>query len=165
MIFEGNIAKNEVWKTQPYIYISVELLFSHSVVFNSLRPFDCSTPGFPVLQYLQELAQSCVHWVVMPSNHLILCHSIFLLPSVFPNIRVFSDEPTLHIRWAKYWSFSLSTSPSSEYSGLISFRILISLLSKGLRVFSSTTIWSHQLLGAQPSIIWSHIHTWLLVKP
>ena len=60
---------------------------------------------------------------VMPSNHLILCHSILLLPSVFPNIRVFSDEPPLCIRWAKYWSFSFSTSPSSEYSGVISFRI------------------------------------------
>ena len=58
---------------------------------------------------------------VMPSNHLILCHPLLLLPSIFPNIRVFSNESALHIRWPKYWSFSIS--PSNEYSGLISFRI------------------------------------------
>src|SRR5574337_157636 len=60
---------------------------------------------------------------MIPSNHLILCHPLLLLPSIFPSIRVFSNESTLHIRWPKYWSFSLSISPSSEYSGLISFRI------------------------------------------
>ena len=59
----------------------------------------------------------------MPSNHLILCHPLLLLPSVFPSIRVFSNELALHIRWPEYWSFSFSISPSSEYSGLISFRI------------------------------------------
>ena len=60
---------------------------------------------------------------VMPSNHLILCHPLLLLPSIFPNIRVFSSESVLRIRWPKYWSFSFSISPSSEYSGLISFEI------------------------------------------
>ena len=60
---------------------------------------------------------------VMPSNHLILCHPLLLLPSIFPSIRVFSNESVLHIRWPKYWSFSFSISPSNEYSGLISFRI------------------------------------------
>ena len=60
---------------------------------------------------------------VMPSNHLILCHPLLLLPSVFPSIKVFSNELALHIRWPKYWSFSFSISPSNEYSGLISFRI------------------------------------------
>ena len=59
---------------------------------------------------------------VMPSNQLILCHPLFLLPSIFPSIRVFSNESVLHIRWPKYWSFSFSISPSIEYSGLISFR-------------------------------------------
>ena len=59
----------------------------------------------------------------MPSNHLILCHSLLLLPSVFPSIRVFSKESVLHIRWPKYWSFSLNISPSNECSGLISFRM------------------------------------------
>ena len=61
--------------------------------------------------------------LVMPSNHLILCHPLLLLPSIFPSIRVFSNESALHIRWPKYWSFSFSISPSKEYSGLISFRI------------------------------------------
>ena len=60
---------------------------------------------------------------VIPSNHLILCHPLLLLPSIFPGIRVFSNESVLHIRWSKYWSFSFYISPSSEYSGLISFRM------------------------------------------
>jgi len=60
---------------------------------------------------------------VMPSNHLIFCHPLLLLPSIFPSMRVFSNESALHIRWPKYWSFSFSINPSSEYSGLISFRI------------------------------------------
>ena len=80
---------------------------------------------------------------VMPSSHLILSRPL-LLPAVFPSIRLFSSESTLCIRWPKYWSFSFSISPSSEYSRLISFIILISLQSKGLsRVFSSTTVWKH----------------------
>ena len=100
---------------------------------------------------------------VMPSNHLIFCHPLLLLPSIFPSIRVFPMS-VLWIRWPKYWSFSFSISLSNEYSGLISFRNtgLISLLSKGLsRVFSSTTIQKHQFFGTQPSL-WSntHIHTW-----
>ena len=61
--------------------------------------------------------------LMMPSNHLILCPALLLLPSIFPSIRVFSNGSTLHIRWPKYWSFSFSISPSSEYSGLVSFRI------------------------------------------
>ena len=62
-------------------------------------------------------------WLVVPSNHLILCHPLLLLPSVFPSIRVFSSESVLRFRWPKYWSFSFSISPSNEYSGLISLRI------------------------------------------
>ena len=80
---------------------------------------------------------------MMPSNHLILRHPLLLLPSIFPSIRVFSKESVLRIRWPKYWSFSFSISPSSEYSGLISLRIdcLISLQSKWLsRVFSNTSV-------------------------
>ena len=60
---------------------------------------------------------------VMPSNHLILCHPLLLLPSIFPRIRIFSNKSVLHIRWPKYWSFSFSISPSNEYSGLISFKM------------------------------------------
>ena len=83
----------------------------------------CSTPGFPIHHQLLELAQTHVHWLVMPSNHLILCHPLLLLPSIFPSIRVFSNESVLCIRWPKYWSLSFSISPSNEYSGLISFRV------------------------------------------
>ena len=84
---------------------------------------------------------------VMPSNHLILSHPLLLLPSIFPSIRVFSNESALHIRWPKYCSFSFNISPSNEHPGLISFRMdwLISLQSKGLsRVFSNTTVQKHQ---------------------
>ena len=83
---------------------------------------DHSTPGLPVHQQLPEFTQTHVHELVMPSNHLNLCHPLLLLPSVFLSIRVFSDESVLRIRWLKYWSFSFSIIPSNEYSGLISFR-------------------------------------------
>ena len=86
-------------------------------------PMDCSTPGFPVHHQLPELAQTLVQKSVMPSNHLILCRPLLLLPSIFPRVRVFSKESVLCIRWPKCWSFSFSISPSNEYSGLISFRM------------------------------------------
>ena len=84
---------------------------------------DCSTPGLPVHHQLLELTQLMFIKSVMPSNHLILCHPLILRPSIFPIIRVFSNESVLRIRWPKYWSFSFSISPSNESSGLISFRI------------------------------------------
>ena len=86
---------------------------------------DCSMPVSSVLHYLPEFAQIHAHWIelVMLFNHLSLCHPLLLLPSIFPSIRVFSNESVLCIRWPKYWSFSFSISPSNEYSGLISFRI------------------------------------------
>ena len=86
-------------------------------------PVDCSTPGFPVFYYLLEFAQTHVHRVSDASSHLILCHPLLILPSIFPSIRVFFNELALHIRWPKYWSFSFSISPSNEYLRLISFRI------------------------------------------
>ena len=93
--------------------------------------------------------------LVMPSNHLILCCPLCLLPSIFPSIRVFSNESTLYIRWPKYWSFSFSISPSKEYSGLISFRMdsLDLLDSKGFsRVFSNTIVQKNQFFSAQQSL-------------
>ena len=84
---------------------------------------DCSTPGFPVHHQLPELTQTHVHRVggtIQPSNPL---YPLLLLPSIFPSIRVFSNESVLSIRWLKYWSFSFSISPSNEYPGLISIRI------------------------------------------
>ena len=89
---------------------------------------DCSTLDFPVHHQLPELVKLMSIELVMPSNHLILCHPL-LLPSFFPSIRVFSNESVLHTRWSKYWSFSFSISPFNEYSGLISFRMdLLDLL-------------------------------------
>ena len=84
---------------------------------------DCSMPGFPVHHQLPEPVKLMSIASVMSSNHLILCRPLLLLPSIFPTIRVFSDELVLRIRWPKYWSFSLTLSPSNEYSGLISFRM------------------------------------------
>ena len=80
-------------------------------------------PGFPVHHQLPELAQLMSIESVMPSNHLILCRPLLLLPSIFPSIRVFLNESVLRIRWPKIWSFNFSISPSNEYSGLVSFRI------------------------------------------
>ena len=84
-------------------------------------PMKCNTPGFPVLHYFPDFAQTHPTESMMPSNHLILCRPLLLLPSVFPSIRIFSSESALLIKWPKYWSFN--TSSSNEYSGLISFRI------------------------------------------
>ena len=127
-------------------------------------PMDHSMLGLPSITNCQSSPKLISIEMVMPSNHLILCHPLFLLPSVFPSIRVFSIESALCIRWPKYWSFSFNISPSNEHPGLISFRI--SLQSKGLsRVFSNTTPQKHQFFGTQPSL-WSNslIHILLLEK-
>jgi len=95
---------------------------------------------------------------VMPSKHLMLWCLLFLLPSVFPSIRIFANESSLRIRWPKYWSFNFSISPSMSIWGWFPLELtsLISLLSKGLsRVFSSTTIQNHQFFGTWPSL-WSN---------
>ena len=124
-------------------------------------PMDCSTPGFPVLSHLPELAQTHVHQVsdaIQPSHPL---SSLLLLPSIFPNIKGFFNDSALCSKWPKYWSFS--NSPSNKYSGLISFRIdwFHLLQSKGLsRVFSNTAVQKHQFFSTQPSLQFnSHIHT------
>ena len=106
--------------------------------------------------------------LVMPSNHLFLCHALPILPSILPRIRVFSNESALHIRWPKYWSFSFSIRSFQWIQCLFPLGLtdLISLQSKGLsRVFSSTTVGKHQFFSTQPSL-WSNsqICTWLLKK-
>ena len=121
---------------------------------------DHSTSDLPVPHHLPEFAKFMPIESVMPFSHLILCHRLLLLPSIFLSIRVFSSELTVHFR-----SLNFSTSPSSEYSGLMSFKVtgLISLRFKGLsRVFSSTIIWKHQFFGAQP-FLWSNSHICLYV--
>ena len=99
------------------------MLFSSKSCPILCDPMDCSTPRFLVLHCLLHLLKLMPTESVMPFNHLILCHPLLLLPSIFPSIRVFSNESALCIRWPKYWSFNFSTSPSNEYSGLISLRI------------------------------------------
>ena len=84
-------------------------------------PMNSSTPGLPVHTNSRSLLKLMSIESVMPSNHLILCHPLLLLPSIFPSIRVFSDESALRIRWPKYWSFSFNISPSNEHPGLIPF--------------------------------------------
>ena len=107
--------------------------------------------------------------LVMLSNHLIVCHPLLLLPSVFPSIRVLSSESAFHSRWPKYWSFSFSISPSNEYSGLLSFRIDrfdLPAAQGTLKSFLQHHILRHQFFGTQPSLWYnSHICTWLLKKP
>ena len=105
------------------MYIMMDILVIVVLLCLTLWPHEQQPARFPVLHNLLELAQTCVHWVMMPSNHLILCHPLLLLSLIFPSIRVFSSELTLLVRWPKYLSFCFSISPSNEYSGLISFRI------------------------------------------
>ena len=132
-------------------------------------PINCSTPGFPVLHYLPEFAQTHVHWV---SDAIQLAHPLpphLLLPSIFPSIRVFSNELALHISDQSIGASALSSVLSMSIQDRFPLELtgLVSLQSKGLsRVFSSTTIWKHQFFSTQPSLRSnSHIHTWLLEKP
>ena len=149
-------------------HFSASVQFNHSVVSDSLRPHG-----------LQHARPPCpsptpgVHPNPCPLSHPTISSSVvcplLLLPSIFPSIRVFSNESALYIRWPKYWNFSFNISPSNEHPGLISFRRAswISLQSKGLwRVFSKTTVQKHQFFSTQFSLKSdSHVHTQLLEKP
>ena len=104
----------------PIAHQSVQSL-SHVHLFATPWTAECQD-SLSITNSRSLLKLMFIQWV-MPSNHLILCRSLFLLPSIFPNIRVFSNESVLHIRWPKYWSFSITISPSNEYSGLISLRM------------------------------------------
>ena len=132
-------------------------------------PIDCSTPGFHVHHQLPEIFQTHVHQVsdaIQPSHPLL---PLLLLPSIFPNIRVFSSESVIYIRWPKYGASALASVLPMNIQGWfpLGWTDWISLQSKGLsKVFSNTTVQKHQFFSAQPSL-WSnsHIHTWLLEKP
>ena len=106
-----------------FLVVALLLLFSRSVMSDSLRPMDSSTPGFPVHHQLPSLLKLMSIKSVMSSYHLFLCHPLLLSPSIFPSIRAFSNKSALLIKQPKYWSFSFNINPSNEYSGLISFRI------------------------------------------
>ena len=105
------VQKHQFFRAYPVQYSGLE---------NSM---DCSTTGFPFFTIFQSLLKLMSVESVMPPNHFILCHPLLLLPSIFPSIRVFSNESAVPIKLLKYWSFSFSISPFNEYSGLISFRI------------------------------------------
>ena len=153
-----------VWLLSTCHHNSVQLL---SCVW-LCNPIDCSMPGFPVHHHSQSLLKIMSPELVMVSNHLILCHPLLLLPSVFPSIRVFSNESVLRIRWPKYWSSaSASILPMNAQDWFPLELTSLILQPEGLsRVFSNNTVREHQFFGAQLSI-WSnsHIHTWLLEKP
>ena len=125
--------ENLLWLKTARTYDSLLLVFSplqqfisaHSVSRVQLfaTPWSAAHQASLSITNSQSLLKLMSIESVMPSNHLMLCRPLLLLPSVFPSIRVFSDESVLHIRWPKYWSFSFNISPSNEYSGLISFRM------------------------------------------
>ena len=129
-------------------------------------PMNRCMPDLPVHHQFPEFTKLMFIDLMTPSNHLILCHPLLLLPPIPPSIRVFSNESTLHLKWPKYWSFSFSISPSNEHSGLISFRMdwLDLLAVQGThslsRVFSNTTAQKHQFFSSQLSSQSNfHIHT------
>ena len=129
--------------------------FSCSVVSNSATPWTAAHQATLSITNSWSLLKFMSIELMMPSNHLILCHPLFLLPSILPSIRVFSNKSVLCIRWPKYWSFSFNISPSSEYSGMTSFRMdwLDLLAVQGtLKSFSNTTVQKHQFFGTQLSL-------------
>ena len=146
------------------------LLFLTKACSTLCNPMNCSMPGFSVLHYFQEFAQTHVHWAgaaVQPSHPLLspsppACH--------LSQHQGLSSESALHIRWPNYWSFGFSISPSNEYSGLVSFRIdwfdCLAVQGTLKRIFSSTIIQKQQFFNTQPSL-WYNSHTcaWLLEKP
>ena len=147
----------------------VQLLLSHSVMSNSLQPpWTAACQGSLSFTISWSLCKLMSIESMMPSNHLILRHPL-LLPKIFPSVRVFFSEPTLHIRWPKYWSFNFSISPPMNIQGWFPLGLTssITLLSRGLsRAFSSTTVQKHQFFGVQLSLQSnSHIHAWPLGKP
>ena len=152
-----------VW---PFIFGSVQLL---SRVRLFATPWIAAHQASLSITTSRTLLKLMPIELVMPSSHLILCCPLLLLPPIPPSISVFSSEPTLCMRWPKYWSFSFSISPSNEHPGLISFRMdwLDLRAVQGLsRVFSNTTVQKYQFFGAQlSSQSNSHIHTWPLEKP
>ena len=145
---------------------SSSVQFSHSVVSHTLWPHEPQHARPPYPSPTPPKPTSIV--LVMPSNHLILHCPPLLLPSIFPSIKVFSNESALCIRWLKYWSFSFNISPFNEHPGLISLRMdwLDLLTVQGtLKSLPNTTVQKHQFFGAQPSSqSSSHICTCLLEK-
>ena len=155
ILFVGINAQNKWWVQDFKILISTTIHFSLVQSFSHVRLF--ATPWTAVHQaslsitYSGSPTKPVSIKSMVSSNHLILCCTLLLLPSIFPSIRVFSNESVLCIKWPKYWSFSLSISPSNNIQDWfpLGWTGWISLQSKGLsRVFSNTTVQKHQFLGA-----------------
>ena len=142
-------------------YISSVQLLSHVWLFET--PWTVACQAFLSITNTQSLLKLMSIKSIMPSNHLIFCHPLHLLPSMFPSIRVFSNESILRIRWPKYWSFNFRISPCNEYSGQISFRIDWFDLLAVQGTLKSLHHISSKASVLQPSL-WSnsHIHTWEL---
>ena len=143
--------------------------FSHWVVSDPLWPHELQHARPPCPSPTSRIHANSSIESVMPSSHLILCHPLLLLPPIPPSIRVFSNKSTLWMRWPKYWSFSISISPSNEYPGLISLRMdwLDLLAVQGtLKSLLQHRNSKASIFGAQLSL-WSnsHIHTWPMEKP
>ena len=148
------LTRRKEWVSFAATWMDVQLssVQSHSHVWLFMTPWTTAHQASLSVTNSRGLLKFMSVKSVMPSKHLILHRPLLLLPLIFPSIRVFSKESAFCIRWPKYWNLSLSISPSSEYSGLISFRstCLISLLSKELsRVFSNTAVQKHQYFSAQ----------------
>ena len=114
-------APNYSWERGKELSKKQVQTLSHVQLF--VTPWTAACQASPSITLSESLLKLMSIESVMPSNHLILCHPLLLPPSIFPSIRVFSNESVLRIRWPKYWSFSFTISPSNEYSGLISFRM------------------------------------------
>jgi len=156
------------------------VVHTHNGIFSPVQSLSCVqlfvTPWIAACQASLSItnSQSLLKLMsiesVIPSSHLILCRPLFLLPPIPPSIRVFSNESTLCMRWPKYWSFSISISPSNEHPGLISSRMdwldLLAVQETLSGVFSNTTVQKHPFFSTQlSSQSNSHIHTWPLEKP
>ena len=110
-------------RTPPRSTVGLFFCFRLHAVSDSVTPWTAARQASLSFTICQNLLKLRSIESVMPSNHLILCYPLLLLPSIFPSFRIFSNKLVLHIRWPKYWSFSFSIGPSNEYSGLISFRM------------------------------------------
>ena len=142
------------WVHYCWYHKTVFVVQSLSCVGLFVIPWTTAYQAFLSITNSQSLTKLMSIESVIPSSHLILCLPLLFLPSIFPSIRVFSNESVLHSRWPKYWSFSFSISSSNEYSGLISFKIhWFDLLS----VQETLKNWKHQFFGTQPSL-WSNSH-------
>ena len=146
MLLGSNYIKHEYY----LVFSSVQVL---SCVWLFVTPWTAAHQASLSITNSQSSPKLMSIELVMPSNHLIFCHPLLLPPSIFPSIRVFSDESALRIRWPKYWSFIFNISRYNEHSGMFS------LQSKGLsRVFSNTTVQKHQFFGTQLSLWSNSIH-------